>query len=71
MDRDTGFGLVFLVFYSKGLASLMLGLDSAMRRSSLYFATRSERDMEPVLIWPVPSPTARWAMVVSSVSPER
>ncbi len=34
-------------------------------------ATRSERHSEPVLIWPAPVATARSAMVVSSVSPER
>ena len=34
-------------------------------------ATRSERDGAPVLIWPAPVATARSAMVVSSVSPER
>jgi hypothetical protein len=37
----------------------------------LYFATRSERDAEPVLIWPAFVATARSAMNVSSVSPER
>ena len=49
----------------------MDGSDSAILRSSLYLAMRSERDMEPVLIWPQPSPTTRWLMKVSSVSPER
>ena len=44
---------------------------SSMRRSWLYFATRSERDGAPVLIWPQPVATARSAIVVSSVSPER
>jgi hypothetical protein len=39
--------------------------------SWLYLAVRSERDSEPVLIWPQPVATARSAMVVSSVSPER
>ena len=42
-----------------------------MRSSWLYFATRSERDGAPVLIWPQPVATARSAIVVSSVSPER
>jgi hypothetical protein len=42
-----------------------------MRRSWLYFAMRSERDAEPVLIWPAPVATARSAMNVSSVSPLR
>ena len=37
----------------------------------LYFATRSERESEPVLIWPQPVATARSAMVESSVSPDR
>ena len=42
-----------------------------MRSSWLYFATRSERAGAPVLICPQPVATARSAMVVSSVSPER
>jgi hypothetical protein len=42
-----------------------------MRKSWLYFAIRSERDMEPVLIWVAVVPTAMSAMVASSVSPER
>ena len=42
-----------------------------MRSNSLYFATRSVRLIEPVFICPVPKPTAKCAMVVSSVSPER
>src|SRR5215207_5877941 len=44
---------------------------SSMRRSWLYFATRSERDGAPVLIWPHPVATARSAIVTSSVSTER
>ena len=42
-----------------------------MRNSWLYFATRSERDSDPVLICSALVPTAMSAMVVSSVSPER
>ena len=42
-----------------------------MRSSWLYFATRSVRDGAPVLIWPAFVATARSAIVVSSVSPER
>ena len=42
-----------------------------MRSSWLYLARRSERHGAPVLIWPVHRPTARSAMNVSSVSPER
>ena len=42
---------------------------SSIRMSWLYFARRSERDSEPVLIWPQLVATARSAMVVSSVSP--
>ena len=34
-------------------------------------ATRSDRAGAPVLIWPQPVATARSAIVVSSVSPER
>ncbi len=44
---------------------------SSMRRSWLYFAVRSERASEPVLICPQLVATARSAMVASSVSPER
>src|SRR5260370_40101038 len=44
---------------------------SSMRRSWLYFAMRSVRLAEPVLIWPAAVATARSAMYVSSVSPER
>src|SRR5262245_50480203 len=44
---------------------------SSMRRSWLYFAVRSLRASEPVLIWPALTATARSAMNTSSVSPER
>src|SRR6266446_5554239 len=44
---------------------------SSMRRSWLYLAMRSVRLAEPVLIWPAAVATARSAMKVSSVSPER
>ena len=40
-----------------------------MRSSWLYFATRSERESDPVLICSAFVPTAMSAMVVSSVSP--
>ncbi len=43
----------------------------SMSSSRLYFATRSERHSDPVLIWVAAVQTARSAMVVSSVSPER
>ena len=43
----------------------------SMRRRRLYFATRSLRQGAPVLIYGALVPTARSAMVVSSVSPER
>ena len=42
-----------------------------MRRSSLYFAFRSDRHGAPVLIWPAPVATARSARKSSSVSPDR
>ena len=42
-----------------------------MRRRRFNLATRSERDGAPVLICPAFVATARSAMVVSSVSPER
>src|SRR5690606_10270855 len=44
---------------------------SSMRSSWLYLAVRSERLADPVFIWPEPVATARSAIVVSSVSPER
>src|SRR6266540_6432691 len=44
---------------------------SSMRRSWLYFAVRSPREREPVLICPALTATARSATKVSSVSPER
>src|SRR5687767_15667043 len=44
---------------------------SSMRNSWLYLATRSLRAGAPVLIWPQLVATARSAIVVSSVSPER
>ena len=42
-----------------------------MRSTSFHFAMRSERVNEPTLSWPASQPTARCAMVTSSVSPER
>ena len=42
-----------------------------MRRSRLYFARRSERTIEPILIWPAATPTATSAIVASSDSPYR
>ena len=42
-----------------------------MRSSWLYFATRSPRAGAPVFSWPALVATARSAMNVSSVSPER
>ena len=44
---------------------------SSIRSSWLYLATRSERAGAPVLICPQLVATARSAMVVSSVSPDR
>ena len=44
---------------------------SSIRRRRLYFASRSERDAEPVLMNMEFVATARSAIVVSSVSPER
>ena len=49
----------------------LLPNSSSMRSNWLYFAMRSERLAEPVLIWPVFKATAKSAMVVSSVSPLR
>lgn len=44
---------------------------AAISSRRLYFAMRSLRQAEPVLIWPPPIATAKSAMNVSSVSPER
>src|SRR5918992_1093045 len=44
---------------------------SSIRSRRLYFAVRSPREGAPALIWPAPVATARSAMVVSSVSPDR
>src|SRR5205085_9711374 len=44
---------------------------SSMRSRRLYLATRSLRDGAPVLICPALTATARSAIEVSSVSPER
>src|SRR5690554_4881223 len=44
---------------------------SSMRSSWLYLAILSDRQAEPVLICPVFRATARSAIAVSSVSPER
>ncbi len=44
---------------------------SSMRSSWLYLATRSVRDKEPALICPALTATARSAITVSAVSPER
>src|SRR2546425_12768603 len=44
---------------------------SSIRSNRLYLAVRSVRDSEPVLIWPVFRPTAKSAIVTSSVSPDR
>ena len=44
---------------------------SSIRNNRLYFASRSDRATEPILICPAAVATARSAIVVSSVSPER
>ena len=44
---------------------------SSIRNNWLYFAIRSERDADPVFICPQFKATAKSAMVLSSVSPER
>lgn len=44
---------------------------SSILSNWLYLATRSEREGAPVFIWQVLRATARSAIVVSAVSPER
>ena len=46
-------------------------ISSSILSSLLYFAVRSARDIEPVLICPELTATAKSAINVSSVSPER
>jgi len=48
-----------------------LSSSSSILNNWLYFAIRSVRDIDPVLIWPAFVATAMSAMVVSSVSPLR
>src|SRR4030042_3388662 len=57
----------------KGSSRKRAALPSSASMSSrrLYLAMRSERETDPVLICPTPVATARSAMKVSSVSPER
>ena len=43
---------------------------ASIHNNLLYFATLSDLQGAPVLIWPVPSPTQRSAIVLSSVSPD-
>ena len=45
--------------------------DLSISSSLLYLAIRSPRQADPVLIWPPPIATAKSAMKVSSVSPDR
>jgi hypothetical protein len=45
--------------------------DLSISSSLLYFAIRSLRHADPVLIWPPPMATAKSAMKLSSVSPDR
>src|SRR4026207_1611899 len=64
--RSRSWRMAAIPAYRAGAAS-----SSSILSSWLYFATRSVRLSEPVLICPAPVPTARSAMVVSSVSPDR
>ena len=42
-----------------------------MRRPSFHLAMRSDLENEPTFNCLTPHPTARWTIVVSSVSPDR
>ena len=76
-DEDDGVPVAWarhascLIADASGVPARCVPSASSMRSSWLYLATRSVRLAEPVLIWPALVPTARSAMVVSSVSPER
>src|SRR5690606_27580938 len=63
----------FFIAYLKSLPMKRAAApsSSSIRNSWLYFAILSEREAEPVLIWPQFNATAKSAMVASSVSPER
>ncbi len=49
----------------------LLRIEEELSSGAVYLEMRSVRLTEPVLIWPTPVATARSAMKVSSVSPER
>src|SRR5690349_7003502 len=70
-DQPGGLGLPHRPYNCRPAYSPTSPTSSAIRKSWLYFATRSVRDPEPVLIWPTPEATAKSAINVSSVSPER
>lgn len=67
-----GFAPPLILFYINYIPYFAdLSSSSSIRNNWLYFAIRSERDIEPVLICPAFVATARSAIVVSSVSPLR
>lgn len=64
---------VFLYYFLKTLLpknTAFFPNCSSIRSNSLYFATRSVRQSDPVLICPHPSPTTKCEIVTSSVSPD-
>ena len=55
-----------MTFLAKGISDCSASIQSNL----LYFATLSDLQGAPVLICPVPKPTQRSAIVLSSVSPD-
>ena len=58
-------------YLGTAIATAAIGATTAIWTSRLYLAIRSPRAGAPVLSWPQPVATARSAMKVSGVSPER
>ena len=71
------FYICVLIIYYFTLKALIPGYTALSPKASsilnnwLYFATRSDLEGAPVLIWHVFNATAKSAIVVSAVSPER
>src|SRR5580704_524139 len=68
-NRGPHYPLKFSAFTPRNLADSPNS--SSILSNWLYFAIRSVLDADPVLIWPAPVATAKSAMKVSSVSPDR
>jgi hypothetical protein len=69
MFKKTNYALILKDFNFLYIALELNSSSICIKR--LYLAILSDLDIEPVLICPVPIPTTKSAMNVSSVSPER